>query len=295
MVDEALMHMLPDAKISHIRRKYLDVAYADRSEFERLDIYLPDEGEGPFPTVIFIHGGAWYACDKRDTQIEPYLTLLPYGYAVASINYRLSDEAVFPAGLMDCKAAVRFLKANAGKYCLDAGRMALAGQSAGANYVLMLAATEGNPDLEDLSMGWADQNTSVCCAVSWYAPTDIFKMYEQLTQSGKSAYSCDDPSSPEARYLGGSLNSLPTGRVDQASPLHHIHPGMPPILLQHGYDDKMVPYQQSETFFEKAKETGNAERITLELFQGAEHADPMFETPENMERVRKFLDAYLKD
>lgn len=72
--------ILPDAKISHIRRKFLDVVYADRSEFERLDIYLPDEGKGPFPTIIFIHGGAWYACDKRDTQIEPYLTLLPYGY-----------------------------------------------------------------------------------------------------------------------------------------------------------------------------------------------------------------------
>lgn len=294
MVDEALLHMLPDANITHIRRKYLDVAYADRSDFERLDIYLPDEGDGPFPTIVFIHGGAWYACDKRDTQVEPFLTLLPHGYAVVSVNYRLSDEAIFPAGLLDCKAALRFLKANAMQYGLDADRMALAGQSAGANYVLMLVTTEGNPALEDLSMGWAGQNTAVRCAVSWYAPTDIFTMYEQLRQNGKQALAHDDPASPEARYLGGRLDSVPLEQIQMASPLHHIRPNMPPILLQHGDNDSLVPYQQSVTFHELAKTVGNEGNITLELFHGAEHADPAFETPESMERVRIFFDTYLK-
>lgn len=294
MADKSFVHMLPDAEVSHIRRKFLDIPYADRSEFEKLDIYLPDEGEGPFPTIIFIHGGAWYACDKRDTQIEPYLSLLPHGYAIAGINYRLSGEAPFPAGLQDCKAAVRYLKANANKYCLDAGRMALAGQSAGAYYVLMLAVTEGKQELEDLSMGWNDQDTSVRCVVSWYAPTDIPKMHEQLCRNEKKAFSQDDPSSPEARYLGGRISSFSPEVLKLSSPIYHIHPDIPPILLQHGYDDALVPYQQSETFYEQAVKVTDSGRVTLELFKGAGHADAVFETEENMERVRKFFDACLK-
>lgn len=292
MVDESLLHMLPDANIVNIRRKFLDISYGTQSEFEKLDIYLPPEGEGPFPTIIFIHGGAWYACDKRDTQIEPYLTLLPEGYALASINYRLSDEAKYPTGVFDCKAAVRFLKAHAEEYQLDAGRMALAGQSAGAYYVLMLGSTIGDPDMEDLSLGWADQDTEVSCVVSWYAPTDIDKMYEQLRENGKAALSHSDPTAPEARYLGGQLDSLPLELVHKASPLYHVHPDMPPMLLQHGREDQLVPWQQSQTFYDRAKALGND--VTLELFDNAQHADPAFETPENMARVKQFLDKHMK-
>ena len=159
MIDESLLHMFPDADIENVKRKFLDISYGTQSEFEKLDLYLPSEGEDPFPVIIFIHGGAWYACDKGDTQIEPYLTLLSEGYALASVNYRLSDEAVFPAGVFDCKAAVRFLKAHAAEYQLDPERMALAGQSAGAYYALMLGSTIGKSDMEDLSIGWEDQNS----------------------------------------------------------------------------------------------------------------------------------------
>ncbi len=104
--------LMPDADVSHISRKWLDVPYATTSPAQRLDIYLPERGEGPFPVILFIHGGAFMMGDKRDFQISSFLGGLERGYAVVGINYRLSGEAVFPAGLQDVKAAVRWLRAR---------------------------------------------------------------------------------------------------------------------------------------------------------------------------------------
>lgn len=295
MFGSSVRHILPDVKTSHIQRKYQDVAYADRSELEKLDIYLPDKGDGPFPVIVFIHGGAWCMGDKDDMQVEPFMALLQDGYAVVSVNYRLTGEEGFPAGLMDCKTAIRFLKANAEKYHLDVERIGLAGDSAGANLVLMIGTTVDHPELNDLTLGYADQDTRVKCIVSWYAPTDIAKMYEQLRKTGLNYISEDDPTTYEARYVGGSMNGVPAEKVNLASPIYHINKDMPPILLQHGYKDRLVPYQQSETFYEKAVKIVGKENITLELFENAGHADSRFETAKNMARVRVFFDRYLKD
>lgn len=295
MFGNSMRHILPDIKASHIQRKYLDVVYANRSEFEKLDIYLPDEGDGLFPVIVFIHGGAWCMGDKSDMQVKPFMSLLQDGYAVVSVNYRLTGEEGFPAGLIDCKAAIRFLKANAKKYHLDAERMGLAGDSAGANLVLMLGTTVNHPELNDLTLGYANQDTTVKCIVSWYAPTDIAKMYEQLRETGLNYISEDDPTTYEARYVGGSMNCVPAEKVRLASPICHINKDMPPILLQHGCNDRLVPYQQSKTFYEKAVKIVGKENITLELFKNAGHADFQFETSKNMARVRAFFDRYLKD
>lgn len=205
MFGSSVRYVLPYAKTSHIKRKYRDVVYADRSEFEKLDTYLPDKGDGSFPVIVFIHGGAWCMGDKDDMQVEPFMALLQDGYAVVSVNYRLTGEEGFPAGLMDCKTAVRFLKANAEKYHLDAERIGLAGDSAGANLVLMIGTTVDHPELSDLTLGYADQDTRVKCIVSWYVPTDISKMYEQLRETGLNYISEDDPTTYEARYVGGSI------------------------------------------------------------------------------------------
>lgn len=231
MFDSSVRQILPDKNASHIQRKYRDVVYADRSRFEKLDIHLPEKGDGPFPVIVFIHGGAWCMGDKDDMQVRPFMSLLQDGYAVASVNYRLTGEKGFPAGLMDCKAAVRFLKANAEKYHLDAERMGLAGDSAGPNLVLMIGTTVDHPELNDLTLGYADQDTKVKCIVSWYAPTDIVNMYKQLRETGLNYISQDDPATYEARYVGGSMNSGPAEKVNLASPIYHINEDMPPILL----------------------------------------------------------------
>jgi acetyl esterase/lipase len=103
----------PMMDVGHIRRKWLDITYANQSPTQKLDIYLPEEGEGLFPVIFYVHGGGWQMCDKRDVQISPILQGLERGYAVVSINYRLSGEAIFPAQIYDVKSALRFIKANA--------------------------------------------------------------------------------------------------------------------------------------------------------------------------------------
>ena len=153
----AVQDQPPPADTSHIRRKFLDVPYADLSPAQKLDIYLPDEGDGPFPVIISIHGGAFMGCDKADLQVLPMLEGLKRGYAVVAINYRLSGEAQFPALVHDAKAAVRWIRANAQRYGFDPSRIAAWGGSAGGYQASMLGVSAGIPELEDLSLGNPDQ------------------------------------------------------------------------------------------------------------------------------------------
>ena len=137
-------------------REYRDLKYDTMSESQTLDLFLPKTGEGPYPLVFFIHGGGWYSGDKTDGQEAPWMKLLDRGYAVASVNYRLSGEASHPAGITDCKTALRYLKAHAGEYGIDPDRVASAGDSSGGHYALMMAVTMERPEFEDLSRGYTE-------------------------------------------------------------------------------------------------------------------------------------------
>ncbi len=120
-------------------REYHDVVYDTLSRAQKLDLYLPENGKGPFPLIFFIHGGGWFTGDKADGQESAWVTLREKGYAVASVNYRLSSEAPHPAGIIDCKTALRYLKAHAEEYGIDAGKIAVSGDSSGGHYALMLS------------------------------------------------------------------------------------------------------------------------------------------------------------
>ena len=149
------------ADTSSIKTQSLDVAYADASESQKLDIYLPNSGSGPFPVIVAIHGGAFLMGDKADGQLTPMLAGLDRGYAVVSINYRLSNEAKFPAQINDVKAAIRFVRANAGTYGLDPNKIAAWGGSSGGYLAAMLGTSGGVADLEDTSQGSPDQSSAV--------------------------------------------------------------------------------------------------------------------------------------
>jgi acetyl esterase/lipase len=123
----------PEMNTSQIKRKWLNRQYANQSPTQKLDIYLPDAGNGPFPVIASIHGGAWMIGDKGDMQNSSMMEGLKHGYAVACINYRLSGEAQFPCQIYDCKAAIRYLRANASAYYLDANRIAAWGSCLGGN------------------------------------------------------------------------------------------------------------------------------------------------------------------
>ena len=276
-----------------IRRKYLDLAYASGSATQKLDVYLPDEGDGPFPVIFHIHGGAFAVGDKADIQVEPWLAGLQQGFAIASVNYRMSGEALFPAAVLDLKAAVRWLRANASTYKLDASRLAACGGSAGGHLSLMLGLTDNRPELEDLSMGHAEMSSQVQAVVDWFGPTDFLQMDAQLAAAGLGPCDHNEPDSPESKYLGTVITQIPD-LVAQSNPLTYIHDGLPPMLVQHGDRDHLVPCGQSEILCQAIWERVSDAQVTFEILAGADHADPLFNTPENMARVFRFLSTHLK-
>jgi acetyl esterase/lipase len=281
---------LRKANTENLKRKWLDVAYASKSPAQKLDIYIPDEGEGPFPVIISIHGGAFKSGDKGDGQVTPMLAGLKRGYAVVSINYRLSGEAVFPAQIYDVKAAVRWIKANAKQYKLDPDRVASWGGSAGGHLSALLGTSGGVKELEDLTQGNADRSSRVQAVVDWFGPTDFLKMDEQLKESKvNNPQTHSIPNSPESELIGKNLADAPD-LVKKANPETYITPDDPPFFIQHGLIDHLVPYQQSVNFAKKLEQVIGKEKVTIELLPGTDHGGPNYETEKNINKVFEFLD-----
>ncbi len=284
---------IPLADVSHFSRKWLDLPYAPLSPTQKLDIYLPEQGEGPFPVILHLHGGGFAIGDKCDIKVLAFLRGLDRGYAVVGVNYRLSGEAIFPAGLQDIKAAIRWVRANAGQYHLDGNRIAACGGSSGGNYAAMVCLTSNVAEFDDPRLGNLEYPCNVQAAVDWFGPTDFLKMDEQLEENGFGPSDHGAADSPESRYLGARISEVPL-TAEIANPMTYIHKNMPPLLIQHGRLDTLVPVQQSMLFVEKLEKYVSHERFEFDILEGAGHGDPLFETDANMERVFSFLDKYLK-
>lgn len=279
--------------LSNNKRKWLDIPYANLSPAEKLDIYLPDDGDGPFPVIISIHGGGFMFGDKADEQLNPMLKGLNHGYAIVSINYRMSGEAIFPANINDVKAAIRWVKANAAEYKFSPKRIALWGGSAGAN-LAALAGTSGDvKELEDMSMGNANQSSRVMAVVDWFGPTNFLLMDEQLKETGNGKPDKSEANSMLSKVLGQKITEIPE-KVKMANPESYITSDDPPFLIQHGTKDPIVPTQQSVLFYEKLVKVLGKEKVTLHLLEGVHHGGKEFETPENLQIVFSFLDKILK-
>lgn len=292
----AVPFVIPEAKTDHIQRKMFDIEYANLSPAQKLDIYWPEKGDGPFPVIVSIHGGAFMGGDKRDIQLTPMLKALKRGYCVVGVNYRMSGEAKFPALVHDAKAAIRWIRANAKSYLFDPEKITTWGGSAGGYLSLMTGVSAGIPDLEDLSLGNPDQPSNVQAVVDWFGPTDFLKMDEQLAETGMAPSEEESHSrsaSPESLLLGRKITEIP-GLVHAANPETYIHADLPPFFIQHGTKDDTVPHQQSVNFAAKLKDVCGKEKVFLELIDGARHADPKFETAKNVKKVLDFLDQYLK-
>ena len=277
-----------------MQRKMLDIPYASLSKAQKLDIYLPEEGSAPFPVIVSIHGGAFRFGDKGDNQVMPMLEGLKRGYAVVSINYRMSAEAIFPALVHDMKAAIRWIRANSSRWGFDQQKIATWGGSAGGYQAAMAGVTDGISELEDLSLGNPEQISTVQAVVDWFGPTDFLKMDEQLAEfkvDPKDAH--NGAKSPESLLMGAKITEIPE-QVKAANPETYIRPNAPPFLIQHGTKDDVVPCLQSVYFAEKLAAALGPDKVTLELLEGARHGDPRFGSPENLERVFAFLDRHLK-
>jgi acetyl esterase/lipase len=282
-----------NANNQNIKNKYLDIPYGNQSDAQKLDIYLPDSNLEKYPVIVSIHGGAFMMGDKADGQVNPMLQALNYGYAVVSVNYRLSGEAQFPAQIHDIKAAIRFIRANAAKYKLNSSKIAAWGGSAGGN-LAALAGTSGNvTELEDLSQGNAEYSSRVQAVVDWFGPIDFCAMDQQFNESGKGKADHDAANSPESRLMGKPIQQIPE-LVKLANPETYITPDDPPFFIQHGTEDQLVPTQQSINFAAKLQNVLPGNQVTIELLQGAYHGGKEFDRPENVKKVIHFLDTYLK-
>ena len=216
-----------------------DLPYAGtENPRQRLDLYLPAERENTqelLPVVVFIHGGGWANGDKRGGQSSLASLVQSGKYVGVSLGYRLSGEAIWPAQIHDCKAAIRWLRAHAEEYGIDPERIGVTGTSAGGHLAAMLGTTGDVAELEGSLGSHRDQSSRVTCVADQYGPTDL------LTMGG----SHNQPNSPESRLLGGAVQQT-KGVAMQASATTHVSQDDPPFLIIHGTKDPTVPYDQSE-------------------------------------------------
>ena len=234
-------------------KKLIDLEYARVGERSlRLDLYLPEGTDGPLPLLVWIHGGAWWAGTKDHPRA---LRLLSRGYAVASVEYRLSQESVFPAQIHDCKAAIRWLRAHAGEYGLDPARFGAWGGSAGGHLVALLGTSAGVADLEgslgcEEHAGCAEHASAVQAVCDWYGPSDLLRMDDVPGSMEHNA-----PDSPESQLVGAPIQSRPD-LVARVNPITYITADAPPFLLMHGTDDNVVIPNQSEFLHAALVEAG---------------------------------------
>lgn len=272
---------VPDGVKARLNLSYVDAAAAH--ERHKLDLYLPEKADGPLPLIIWVHGGGWQNGSKdgcpplRGGYVER-------GYAVASINYRLSGHAVFPAQLEDCKAAIRWLRAHAKENNLDTERFGVWGSSAGGHLVALIG-TSG--DVKEFDVGaHLDQSSRVQAVCDYYGPTD-FTVF--VTTPGYESHATD--SSPEAKLIGGAVmqNKERAARVNSIT---YVTPDDPPFLIVHGDQDKTVPLNQSQLLFAALKK--NSISAHFHTIHGAGHGGPGFIGKNIDDMVGTFFDTCLK-
>lgn len=218
---------------------------------------------------------------------------LKRGYAVVSVNYRLTGEAIFPSQINDIKAAIRFIRANAREYDLNPDKLAIWGSSAGGG-LAALAGTSGDvKELQDLTLGNPDQSDRVQAVVDWCGPINLLTIDEQFKQSGIAGRVQDVPDSFGSEYLGKRISQV-SDLAKKADPEIYITPDDPPFFIQHGSEDNLVPVQQSLEFAAKLKPILGEEKVHLELIQGAGHGGKQFSAPDSVNKVLDFLDKTLK-
>lgn len=264
-----------------------NIAYVTNgSPNQVLDLFLPEQpSDKPLPLMIWIHGGAWMGGNQAN---PPVVFLVNKGYAVASIQHRFSSQALWPAQSYDCKAAIRFLRANAGKYNFDPDRFGVGGDSSGGHLAAFVG-TSGDAKEMEGDLGNPGVSSRVQAVVDWFGPTDLTLM---ASQSGPhSMIQHDDPNSPESHLVGGPVQEK-RDVARTADPLTYISKDCPPFLIMHGDNDQLVPLGQSVILAKALVDAGI--EVTMKTIHGAGHEGPQFRNAENQRLVEEFLNLHLK-
>jgi acetyl esterase/lipase len=216
-----------------------------------MDVYVPRvRVRNPTPAILWLHGGGWERGDKNGSSGARFLAA--EGFVTASIYYRLSVEAKFPADVEDCKCAVRYLRANAARYGVDPDRIGVAGASSGGHLALLVATTDASAGLEGEG-GWPGVSSRVSAAASYYGPTDLRSIRTDFGARAQSAI---------VKLIGKTPEEDPTA-FERASPIAHVARGEPPILMAHGDGDTLVPIEQSKRMLAAYRRAGLSARLVV--------------------------------
>jgi acetyl esterase/lipase len=258
-LDEEVTYAQADAWFGHVTRDL------------RMDIIYPQTEEKQYPCIIWICGGAWMQMNKGAH--VPYLAALARrGFTVASVDYRLSHEAPFPAALMDIKAAIRYLRAHAKRYSVNPEKFGVIGESAGGYLTAMIAVTSGS---EFEAGEYLEYSSGVQAACPWYMPCDVAMMFENKIK---------------LPFFAGDINDEKYRKY--VDPKSYITPQAPPFLILHGTDDPVVPFEQGQMFYDALI----AQKIDAKLvaLEGEGHAGPQFFQQPLWDMIADFFKDKLK-
>lgn len=276
---------LPEGAVLH-RDLIYDVAGERKLP---LDLYLPAPSEKPVPVVIWIHGGGWKGGKKGSG--GPARPLIERGYAVVDVEYRLSGEAIFPAQVNDCKAAVRWVRANAKEYNLDADHIGVWGSSAGGHLAAFLGTSGGVKEFETESHAKFSSRVQAVC--DWFGPTDLLKMNVQAVQGARLDH--DAPNSPESLLVGGPIQNEPyRSKAVTANPITYVTKDDPPFLIVHGDRDLLVSHRQSELLHEALKSVGVSSELSIVKNGGHGFGGGNKSREELFQQAAEFFDKHLK-
>ncbi len=267
-----------------------DIAYMEGGdEAQKLDIYLPEmPGDKPLPLIVHIHGGGWWAGSKFPC---PVAGMVLKGYAVASVEYRFSQKAKFPAQIQDCQAAIRWLRAHAKQYNIDTEHVGVIGGSAGGHLSALVGTSGGKNAFVPIG-GHEQQSDKVQAVCDIFGPADFSTVVQQAAddKNVKNIFAFNTPKDPYSSLIGTTLDDK--SKADAVSPVHYVSKDNPPFLILHGTHDTLVPFAQSVEL-EAALRTQGVP-AWLQKIPGAGHGGQGFGNPEVTQLTQNFFDKILK-
>ncbi len=273
------------------------------SSTNKIDLYIPDSGNGPYPIVVWIHGGAWMAGDRTDSNAGVLADMLnPEGIAVASIDHTMSSGAIWPVQSQECKASIRWIRANAEEYGIDPDHIGTAGLSSGGHLASFLGTSGGveeatvgdvTMDLEGDIGGNTEYSSSVQAVYDMYGPANLPTMGDPCPSNNpeESQIDHDAADSPEGMLIGGAVpDNIEKAKL--ASPIHFVSEDDPPFLISHGTDDALVPNCQSKELYDALDEAfaQNGKEHSLYILDGQQHG---FSVDVNEDTVIAFFKRHL--
>ncbi len=280
----------PEVKLPPGIKLERDISYIQGGdESQKLDLYLPEKpADHPLPLIVHIHGGGWRAGSKYPC---PVALSVYKGYAVASVEYRFSQKAIFPAQIQDCQAAIRWLRAHSKEYNFDTTHVGVVGSSAGGHLSALVGTSGGKKAFAPIG-GNEDQPDSVQAVCDYFGPADFTTVVQQAAEdkNARNIFKFNTPTDPYSCLTGANLDDKT--KSEAVSPVHYVSKDSPPFLILHGTYDNLVPFAQSQELTAALK--GKGVEAWLQPLPGAGHGGPGFNKPALLGLVGAFFDKYLK-